>query len=135
MDPLSTAIPAPGFADPTREAQLAFRAVLDENEETTYFAANAAGDFAATDAESVNPVTWGAFAAKEIVTPTIIEAVSFKAWREEAFGIWAEWQRVFPPGTASSKLLEKVRKDYWLVSVIHHGFLEEGALWNDLIAA
>lgn len=106
---------------------------LSEDEQVTYFAGNAAGDFVSSDAESVNPVTWGAFANKEIITPTIIEAVSFKAWTEEAFGMWAEWQRVHKPGSQSSKLLESIRKDYWLVNVIHHGFVEKGALWDGLL--
>ena len=106
---------------------------LGDDEQVTYFAGNAAGDFVSSDSESVNPVTWGTFAGKEIISPTIIEAVSFKAWLEEAFGIWGEWQRVYKPGSESSKLLERVRKDYWLVNVIHHGFVEKGALWDGLL--
>lgn len=109
------------------------RGKFDKDPQITYFAGNARGDFVSTDEESVNPVTWGTFTGKEIITPTIIEAVSFKAWLEEAFGIWAEWQRIYRPGSESSKLLERIRKDYWLVNVIHHGFLEEGALWDDLL--
>jgi len=111
------------------------RRKLEQDEQVTYLAGNASGDFASSDEQSVNPVTWGTFTGKEIVTPTIIEAVSFKAWLEEAFGIWSEWQRVYPPGSASSKLLERVRKDYWLVNVIHHDYLEEGALWDGLLNA
>jgi len=108
----------------------------DESEgEFTYFACNAAGDFVASDAESVNPVTWGSFTGKEIITPTIIEAVSFKAWAEEAFGIWRQWQNVYQQGSESSKLIERIRKDVWLVNVIHHGYLESGKLWKVLIDA
>lgn len=106
---------------------------LFEHPQITYFAGNAKSDFASNNAESVNPVTWGTFAGKEIITPTMIEAVSFRAWCEEAFGIWSEWQRIYKPGSESSKLLERIRKDYWLVSVIHHGYLEDGALWRDLL--
>ena len=110
-----------------------------EAEETnggfTYFACNAAGEFVASDADTVNPVTWGAFTGKEIVTPTIIEAVSFRAWAEEAFGIWRQWQTVYPTGSESSKLIERIRKDVWLVNVIHHGFLEEKKLWEFMINA
>ncbi|KAI5365219.1 Putative methylenetetrahydrofolate reductase, FAD-linked oxidoreductase [Septoria linicola] len=109
------------------------QSTLIEHPQITYFAGNAKNDFASNNAESVNPVTWGTFTGKEIITPTIIEAVSFKAWCEEAFGIWNEWQRVYKSGSESSRLLERIRKDYWLVSVIHHGFLEEGALWSDLL--
>ena len=109
------------------------QAQLDDDPEVTFFASNAAGDFVSSDAESVNPVTWGTFAGKEIITPTIIEKVSFRAWSEEAFGIWGEWQRVHRVGSESSRLLEQVRKEYWLVNVISHAFLEEGALWDMLL--
>lgn len=108
---------------------------LEKDEQVTYFAGNAAGDFVCSDEHSLNPVTWGTFTGKEITTPTIIEAVSFKSWLEEAFGIWGEWQRVYQPGSESSKLLERIRKDYWLVNVIHHGYLEKGALWDNLLGA
>ena len=47
---------------------------------------------------------------------------------------WDEWQRVYKPGSTSSKLLEHIRKNYWLVNIIDHGFLEEGALWNRLLS-
>lgn len=106
--------------------------LLAANPQITFFAGNDAGDFISNDEHSVNPVTWGCFTGKEIIAPTIIEAVSFKAWLEEAFGIWREWQRVYAVGSEGSRLLERTRKDVWLVSVIHHGFLEEGALWEDL---
>ncbi|RMZ21359.1 hypothetical protein D0859_14627 [Hortaea werneckii] len=109
--------------------------ILQSDDQVTYYAGNAAGEFQSSDENSVNPVTWGTFAGKEIITPTIIEADSFKAWLEEAFGIWAEWQRVYQPGSESSRLLERTRKDCWLVSIIHHGYLEKGALWDALIAA
>lgn len=106
---------------------------LGDDEQITYFAGNVSGDFVSSDAKSVNPVTWGSFAGKEIITPTIIEAVSFKAWMEEAFGIWAEWQRVYKPGSESSKLLERVSKDVWLVNVICNDFVKNGALWETLL--
>lgn len=33
------------------------------------------------DLKAQNAVTWGVFPGKEIVQPTIIELVSFEAWR------------------------------------------------------
>ena len=82
-------------------------------EKICFYAANAKGDFASSDlvqpghgaaAEvpppATNAVTWGVFPSKEIITPTIIEEVSFRAWSEEAFGIWAEWARVYRPEIA-----------------------------------
>lgn len=103
---------------------------LDEHEQVTYFAGNDQGDFEASNEDGVNPVTWGTFAGKEIVTPTIIEAVSFKSWLEEAFSIWREWQRIYPTKSASSKLLRDLRQDIWLVNVIWGDFVQGDGLWE-----
>lgn len=70
-----------------------------------------------------------------IVTPTMIEAVSFRAWAEEAFGIWTEWRHVYPPRSPSAKLLREIRDNYWLVNIIHHDFTENNGLWNMLLEA
>ncbi|KGQ10587.1 Methylenetetrahydrofolate reductase 2 [Beauveria bassiana D1-5] len=109
-----------------------------------FYAGNAKGDLvssdnsgsaaAATAAASTNAVTWGVFPSKEIVTPTIIEEVSFRAWCEEAFGIWDEWSRVYAKGSPSATLLSGIRDDYWLVNVIHHDFVDQQALWDLLLA-
>jgi methylenetetrahydrofolate reductase (NADPH) len=107
---------------------------IDATSQVTYFAGNAAGEFEASDADSANPVTWGTFPSKEIVTPTIIEAVSFRAWCEEAFCIWAEWMRIYPRGSKTARLLGRVREEYWLVNFIHHDFVERDALWDLLLS-
>ncbi|MCJ1314604.1 hypothetical protein MMC25_008286 [Agyrium rufum] len=74
----------------------------------------------------VNAVTWGAFPGKEIVTPTIIEEVSFRAWGEEAFGIWREWEACFGRerrrGGESRGFLAEVRKGLVLINVIGHEY-------------
>lgn len=111
-----------------------------------FYASNANGDYVSSDMtggagagtsqqpSSTNAVTWGVFPGKEIVTPTIIEEVSFRAWSEEAFGIWGEWSRVYGKGSDSEKLLTGIRDDYWLINVIHHDFVDQQALWDLLLA-
>lgn len=106
---------------------------LDAHEQVTYFAGNAAGDFDASNEEGVNPVTWGAFTGKEIVTPTIIEAVSFRSWCEETWGTWREWQAIYKRGTATSRLLGELRRELWLVNVIWGDFVEGDGLWRVLM--
>ncbi|KAK4239654.1 hypothetical protein C8A03DRAFT_13961 [Achaetomium macrosporum] len=111
-----------------------------------FYATNMAGDFISSDqtarplsapAEereaSTNAVTWGVFPGKEIVTPTIIEEVSFRAWSEEAFGIWGEWAKIYGKGSESERFLESLRADLWLVNIIHHDFVEADALWELLL--
>lgn len=114
---------------------------VDIRDSICFYAMNAKGDFTSSDASgsavndintsaSTNAVTWGVFPSKEIVTPTIIEEVSFRAWSEEAFGIWAEWAKVYGRGSESEKLLSEIREDCWLVNIIHHDFIEKDALWE-----
>jgi methylenetetrahydrofolate reductase (NADPH) len=98
----------------------------------TWFACNSADDFESSDGKSVNPVTWGIFPGKEIISPTIIEGVSFRAWAEEAFGIWREWRMVYPPRSRSATLLGEVGEGYWLVNVICHEYRDKDMLWRVL---
>lgn len=79
-------------------------------------------DFPSSSSASVNAVTWGVFRGKEIITPTIIEEVSFRAWGEEAFRIWDEWRRIFPRGSPTESFLEQMKNDVWLVCVIGQRF-------------
>lgn len=44
---------------------------LAANDEVTFYAGNAAGEFQVSDESSVNPVTWGAFKGKEYVHPRL----------------------------------------------------------------
>jgi methylenetetrahydrofolate reductase (NADPH) len=109
----------------------------------SFYAANAAGDFVSSDMTggltgevketSTNAVTWGVFPGKEIITPTIIEEVSFQAWSEEAFGIFGEWAKVYGKGTESAELLEKARSDAWIVNIIYHDYIDKDGLWNLLL--
>lgn len=82
----------------------------------------------------VNAVTWGVFRGKEIVTPTIIEEQSFRAWAEEAYGIWEEWRRVFPRGSEEEKFLEWCKQDSVLVNVVGQQFVgrDGGKMWKIL---
>ncbi|KAL4942911.1 hypothetical protein BDV06DRAFT_191126 [Aspergillus oleicola] len=105
------------------------------HEKLAWFATNAAGDFESSlpaqtsdmeaiemNPNNVNAVTWGVFRGKEIITPTIIEEVSFRAWGDEAFRIWDEWRRIYPRNSATEKFLEKTKNDVWLVCVVGQDF-------------
>jgi methylenetetrahydrofolate reductase (NADPH) len=84
---------------------------------------------------AVHSVTWGSFPGKEIVTPTIIEEISFRAWAEEAFGIWREWERCYAPGSEARKVVRDCGKGLWLVNVIGQQYRDEEGLWKVLMGA
>lgn len=80
-----------------------------------------------------NAVTWGVFPGQEIVQTTIIEKESFLSWKEEAFSIWSDWASHYRPGSDDRKLLEGVRDERWLVSILHHDYKDTEALWTFLL--
>jgi methylenetetrahydrofolate reductase (NADPH) len=82
---------------------------------------------------SSNAVTWAVFPNREVVQSTIVEEESFNAWRDEAFNIWKEWQRLYHPSSPTYKLLDNIYKTYHLVSVTHHDFFNNHALWDFLL--
>lgn len=80
-----------------------------------------------------NCVTWGVFPNREIVQTTIIEEESFKAWTEEAFEIWKEWRLLYKKDSDSAKLIDTILNEYYLVTIIHHEYPNESALWELLL--
>lgn len=91
---------------------------VSANPDMTYYAVHKDGELE-TNAPSDGPnaVTWGVFPGKEIVQPTIVESVSFLAWRDEAFRLGTDWAHCFESGTPSRGLIENIMNDWYLVNV------------------
>ena len=55
---------------------------IEHDNNMTYYVINNRGDLQTnTHSDGPNAVTWGVFPGKEIIQPTIVEAVSFMAWK------------------------------------------------------
>jgi len=68
------------FVNPTLLSLLLSHIERDTN--ITYYVINKRGDLRTnTHSDGPNAVTWGVFPGKEIVQPTIVEAISFMAWK------------------------------------------------------
>lgn len=127
------------FASPREHARLV-RLATDERREQgsfTVYACNGAGELvtrigAAPDG-GATAVTWGVFPNREILQSTLIEEDSFQSWGEEAFSIWREWRRLFRPGSKTHALLDRIVKEYVLVTVVYHDYMSENALWEILL--
>ncbi|KAI0647429.1 methylenetetrahydrofolate reduct [Trametes meyenii] len=98
-----------------------------------FFAGNVQGEMLTNVPEGGrNAVTWGVFPGQEITQTTIIEKESFLSWKDEAFSIWTEWASFYRPGSQERTLLEGVRDQRWLVTLIHHDYMDTSALWTFL---
>lgn len=55
---------------------------IERDVNITYYVINKRGDLRTnTHSDGPNAVTWGVFPNKEIIQPTIVEAISFMAWK------------------------------------------------------
>jgi len=52
------------------------------------------------------------------VQPTIVESISFLAWKDEAYEIGRHWARVYEEGSVSRQLLEQLFDGWFLVNVV-----------------
>ncbi len=91
---------------------------IHEHPDLTYYAVTKSGELETNaPSEGPNAVTWGVFPGKEIVQPTIVENISFLAWKDEAFQLGVDWARCYDAETPSRKLLEEVMDTWYLLNI------------------
>ncbi|ORY49494.1 methylenetetrahydrofolate reduct [Rhizoclosmatium globosum] len=104
---------------------------LGENPYITYYAVNKQGDLKTNvQAEGPNAVTWGVFPGQEIVQPTVVDGMSFMAWKDEAFELWNQWARIYAPGSESSKLIQSVSDTWFLMNVVNNNYRDAQAIFE-----
>ena len=84
---------------------------------TYYVASLHAGVDHNAPSEAPNAVTWGVFPGKEIVQPTIVEKLSFAAWKEEAYRLGTDWANCHPAGSLSRELIGNIMEHWWLINI------------------
>ena len=90
----------------------------NQHPELTYYAVTKSGELQSnTPNEGPNAVTWGVFPGKEIVQPTIVESVSFLAWRDEAFQLGIDWAECFDSSSPSRKLIQSIMTGWHLINI------------------
>ncbi|KAJ1914580.1 methylenetetrahydrofolate reductase 1 [Tieghemiomyces parasiticus] len=76
----------------------------------------------ADDDSLANVLTWGIFPGKEVVQASLVDRAGFLSWKDEAFQVWQEWARLYPPTSQTSQLLNNVADDVWLVNVVYNDY-------------
>ncbi|CAN8103170.1 unnamed protein product [Discula destructiva] len=96
---------------------------IEKNPDLTYYAVTKDGQFTTnTPSDGPNAVTWGVFPGKEIVQPTIVESVSFLAWKDEAYQLGFDWAKCFDAGSPSRVLLTRMMNEWRLVNIVNNDF-------------
>lgn len=104
---------------------------INKNPQVTYYAVNKRGDLK-TNNQIDGPiaVTWGVFPGREIAQPTIVEASSFMAWKDEAFELWSQWGKLYDSGSDSEKLFANIRDNWFLVNVVDNDFTSSNKIFE-----
>lgn len=91
---------------------------IGQNPDLTYYAVNKRGNLR-TNAPSDEPnaVTWGVFAGKEIIQPTIVETISFLAWKDEAYRLGMDWAHCHVASSPSRHLIEDLMDSWYLINI------------------
>jgi len=104
---------------------------IENHPDLTYYAVTQTGGLRTNAAsDGPNAITWGVFPGKEIVQPTIVESISFLAWRDEAFRLGVDWAKCYDAGTPSRLLLDKIMSEWYLVNIVNNNFHEPNTIFE-----
>lgn len=97
---------------------------MEADPDVTYYAVNNSGVLRTNtqDDSGPNAVTWGVFPGKEIVQPTIVETISFLAWRDEFYHLGSEWSKCYEEGSEARSLIKDLIENWYLVNIVHNDF-------------
>lgn len=92
---------------------------IERSPEITYFAVDKAGTVKSNSSADRGPnaVTWGVYPGKEIVQPTIVELISFLAWKDEFYRLGGDWAACYPASSKSRFLISSVMDSWTLVNI------------------
>ncbi|KAJ5554909.1 hypothetical protein N7535_007352 [Penicillium sp. DV-2018c] len=103
---------------------------IEKNDDLTYHATNKKGELKTNTRDSPNALTWGIFAGREIIQPTIVETVSFLAWKDEAYLLGEQWSKCHDVSSPSRKLIQQVMDDWYLVNIVDNDFHRSNAVFE-----
>merc|ERR1719197_1937778 len=80
----------------------------------------------------VTAVTWGVFPGREIQQPTVVDAASFRAWKDEAFALWDMFLEVNTQNEDQKGIVSNIADTWYLINVVDNNFLS-GDLFKGMI--
>ncbi|QPG73229.1 hypothetical protein FOA43_000536 [Brettanomyces nanus] len=98
----------------------------------TYYAIDEDGDFDsnAKSASTINAVTWGCFPGKGVAQPTIVEKISFIAWKDEFFSILRKWTSLFKNDDdlkrdQATTFVDSLINEFTLVNIVDNDYVNQ----------
>merc|ERR1719183_1995438 len=105
-----------------------------KKKDVDWMAVSKSGDMQSSPNTSgpVTAVTWGVFPGREIQQPTVVDAASFRAWKDEAFALWDMFLEVNAENHRQKRTVSNIADTWYLVNVVDNNFLS-GDLFRGMI--
>jgi len=96
---------------------------IERNSDLTYYSVDEKGHLKTNSLDDgPNAVTWGVFPGKEIIQPTVVESISFLAWKDEAYRLGRDWASCYSVTSPSRYLIEAIMESWYLVNIVDNDF-------------
>merc|ERR1719353_1676214 len=120
------------FCSPTMLKKL--KDHFHKKKDVDWMAVSKSGDLQSSPNTSgpVTAVTWGVFPGREIQQPTVVDAASFRAWKDEAFALWDMFLEVNAENHRQKRTVSNIADTWYLVNVVDNNFLS-GDLFRGMI--
>lgn len=108
------------------------KAAMDADPEVTYYYVNKHGNLTSNVSSDGGPnaVTWGIYPGKEVIQPTIVEKISFLAWKDEVFTLASEWSKCYPEDSKSRAVIQDMAENWYLINIVHNDFQAPDAIFE-----
>merc|ERR1719271_1157057 len=107
---------------------------FSKKKDVEWMAVSKKGDSQTSETNSgpVTAVTWGVFPGREIQQPTVVDAASFRAWKDEAFALWDMFLEVNAENEDQKRIVNNIADTWYLVNVVDNNFLS-GDLFKGMV--
>ncbi|KAG0131105.1 methylenetetrahydrofolate reductase-domain-containing protein [Tuber indicum] len=116
------------LVSPEHLAELITR--IERDPDLSYHAVDKNGTLKTNSSEGPNAVTWGVYPGKEIIQPTIVETISFLAWKDEAFRLGDDWAKCYEADSASRHLIQEVMDTWFLLNIVDNDFYRSEKIYR-----
>ncbi|CUS07287.1 unnamed protein product [Tuber aestivum] len=116
------------LVSPEQLAELITR--IERDPDLSYHAVDKNGTLKTNSSEGPNAVTWGVYSGKEIIQPTIVETISFLAWKDEAFRLGDDWAKCYEADSVSRHLIQEVMDTWFLVNIVDNDFHQSQKIYR-----
>lgn len=80
-------------------------------------------DLTNTDATTPIAVTWGVFPGCEIAQPTVVDPLTFRIWKTEAYDAWlSNWAVHYAEASSSRQLLQTIHDHWCLITLVDNDY-------------